>query len=561
MAVEARRGFRYISQTACELMHDIELILGLLVVVAAFAWLAARIRVPYPILLVIAGLGIGFIPGLPRVTLRPDLVFLLFLPPILYYAGLMTSWRDFRNNVGAISMLSVGLVLFTTCAVAAVAHGVIHAMTWPAAFVLGAIVSPPDAVAATAILQRMRIPKRVITILEGESLVNDAMAIVAYRFAVAGVVYGTFSLRSAGPQVLIVGAGGVAFGYVVGRVITWVRPRLRDAGVETMVSLLTPFIAYLPAEWLHVSGVLAAVTAGLYVGRRVPQITTGQQRLRLYGVWETVIFIINGIVFILIGLQLPAILERLRGFSLPTLIAYAAVVSLVTVLARFAWVYTTVYVPRLLSRRLRERDPAPPRASVFAVAWIALRGIVSLATALALPLTLADQVTPFPARDLILFITFGVILVTLVAQGLTLPAVIRALALKGDEVEEQEEAVARLEAAHAALARLEALGFMDEGVADLIARVREPYDRRVQYLSAVTGRLRVLSADGDGAGALPICRTTDEVLRYAITAEREMLISLRDAGTIGDDVLRRVQQDLDLDEAKLAANVPVSVSG
>jgi monovalent cation/hydrogen antiporter len=554
--LELPRKFRYTFPTTRGIMHDIELILGLMVVVAAFAWLAARLRVPYPILLVIAGLVIGCIPGLPRVTLRPDLVFLLFMPPILYYAGLMTSWRDFRNNVGPISMLSVGLVLFTTCAVAAVAHGIIPGMTWPAAFVLGAIISPPDAAAATAILQRMRIPKRLVTVLEGESLVNDAMAIVAYRFAVAAVVDGTFSLNQAALQVLIVGLGGVAFGYLVGRAVTWVRPHLHDSGVETMVSLLTPFIAYLPAEWLHISGVLSAVTAGLYVGRRLPQVTTGQQRIRLYGVWETLIFIINGIVFILIGLQLPAILARLKGYHLPKLLAYAALISVVTVVARFAWVYVTVYVPRLLFPRLRRRIPLPPRAEVFAIAWIALRGIVSLATALALPLTLADQSTPFPARDLILFITFGVILVTLVAQGLTLPAVIRRLRLKSDDVEEHEETLARLEAAHAALARLEVLGITNEDTADLIARVREPYDLRVQYLSAVTGRLRLMSDDTEtppGTPAPP--RTTDEVLRHAITAEREMLINLRDAGTIGDDVLRRILQDLDLDEAKLAAAV------
>jgi Na+/H+ antiporter len=532
-------------------MHDVELILGLLMMVAALAWLAAKIHVPYPIFLVIGGLGIGFIPGLPRVTLRPDLVFLLFLPPILYYAGLMTSWRDFRRDAGPISMLAVGLVLFTTCAVAAVVHHFIHEMTWPAAFVLGAIVSPPDAVAATAILQRMRIPKRVITILEGESLVNDATAIVAYRFAVAAVVYGTFSLHEAGLEIIFVGVGGIVFGYFVGWVMAWVRPRLHDVGVETMVSLLTPFVAFLPAEYLHVSGVLAAATAGLYIGRRVPQITTSQQRIRLYGVWETIIFIINGIVFILIGLQLPGILERLKGYHLPTLIGYTALVSAVAVIARFAWVYTTIYLPRLVSRRWHEKYPTPPATSVFAVAWIALRGIVSLATALALPLTLEDQVTPFPGRDLILFITFGVILFTLVAQGLTLPAILRFLAIEGDNIEEQEETLARLEAAHAALARLEVLGFTNEDAADLIARVRQPYDQRVQYLSAITGRLGPMIQNGAGP---PPCRTTDEVQRYALTAEREMLINLRDAGTIGDDVLRRIQQDLDLDEAKLTNN-------
>jgi CPA1 family monovalent cation:H+ antiporter len=268
-------------------------------------------------------------------------------------------------------------------------------------------------------------------------------------------------------------------------------------------------------------------------------------------VWETFVFIINGIVFILIGLQLHGILGRLSDYQLPVLIEYALLVSAVTVIARFAWVYTTIYLPRLLSRRWAHHYPAPPPSSVFAVAWIALRGIVSLATALALPLTLVNGKTPFPDRDLILFITFCVILVTLVVQGLTLPGILRLLAIKGDTVDQEEEAIARLEAAHAALARLEVLGFTNEDAAEMIARVREPYDRRVQYLSAVTGRLR--SMVGATEPAPPPCKTTDQVQRYAITAEREMLINLRDAGTIGDDVLRRIQQELDLDEAKLAA--------
>src|SRR5687768_4347812 len=264
-------------------MHEIEAILGLLIAVAAVAWVATRLKIPYPILLVLAGLGIGFIPKLPRVGLRPDVVFLLFLPPLLYYAGLLTSWRDFKRNLRPISLLAIALVLFTTFAVAAVAHWVVG-LGWAPSILLGAIVSPPDAIAATAILQRLRVPRRVVVLLEGESLVNDATALVAYRVTQAAILTGLFSLWQTGLRFLLVGVGGILIGYVAARIVVWVRPRIHDWAVESIVSLLTPFIAYLPAEWVGASGVLAVVTAGVYVGRRLPQITTSQTRLRLFGV-------------------------------------------------------------------------------------------------------------------------------------------------------------------------------------------------------------------------------------------------------------------------------------
>jgi Na+/H+ antiporter len=410
------------------------------------------------------------------------------------------------------------------------------------------------------------VPRRVGILLEGESLVNDATAIVAYRVAVMAVLSGTFSVWHAGGRFLLVAAGGVVIGYLAGRLVAWVRPRVRDGAVEGMVSLLTPYVAYLPAEWVGASGVLAVVTAGVYVGRRLPRITTSQTRLRLFSVWDTLVFLLNGMVFILIGLQLPVILANLRAYPMPTLIGYAALVTLACVVARLMWVFPATYLPRALLPGLRSRDPAAPFPAVFLVAWVGLRGIVSLAAALALPFTLSDRVTPFPGRDLILFLTFGVIVGTLVLQGLTLPAVIRALGIRQtgtDPEQEYEEALARLETAHAALARLEVLGFTNEQAADLIARVRVHYEERVRYLAAsvrAAGNGAGSAGDGSGAagsGESPFaapCRTTDEVQRLAIIAEREMLVRLRDDGTIGDEVLRRIQQELDLEESRLTAN-------
>ncbi|MDB5298109.1 MAG: Na+/H+ antiporter [Phycisphaerales bacterium] len=531
-------------------MSSVELLVILLVVTAALAWLAHRVRVPYPIFLTLAGLGIGVLgmrlgPNAPTVRLHPDVVFLIFLPPLLYHAGLLTSWRDFRANLRPISFLAIGLVLFTTVAVAAVAHYAIG-MRWDAAFVLGAIVSPPDAIAATAITRRLRVPRRVVTILEGESLVNDASALIAYRFAVAAVVAGEFSLGRAAGAFVMTAVGGVCVGYAVGRAFVWLRPRLHDPAVEGVAALLIAYVAYLPAEWLHASGVLAAVTAGVYVGRRVPQITGSSTRLRLYAVWDTLEFVLNGLVFILIGLQIPEVVRGLGGYSWPALIGYSAAVSAAAIVVRLLWVFPATYMTRLLPV-IRRHDPTPAFGPVFLIAWVGLRGIVSLAAALALPTVLEDGVTPFPHRDLIVFLTFAVILATLVGQGLTLPWVIRRLDLPADHVGEQEEELARLETTNAALARLHVLSFTGEIADDVIERARVPYEQRLQYYGP---RRRGIRSDGGDA----ICRSDAQVARVAIGAEREMLVRLRDEGAIGDDTLRRIQTELDLQEARLGSD-------
>ena len=530
-------------------MHETEIILGLLLAVAALAWIANRLRVPYPIFLVVGGLALSFIPRLPTVTLRPDLVFVLFLPPILYYAGLHTSWRDFRANIRPIATLAVGLVIFTTLAVALAAHYIVG-MSWATSFVLGAIISPPDAVAATAILQRLRVPRRVVTILEGESLVNDATALVIYRFAIAAVVTGAFSLPWASVQFVLVSVGGVIIGLLAGMAIAWIRPRLRDPSVEHIVSLLTPYVAYLPAEWLHVSGVLAVVTCGIYIARRLGRITTADIRLRAWAVWDVAIFLLNGLVFILIGLQMSNIIKQVPAGTLYNALGWPLIIAIVAIVARFVWVPLVAYVPRRLFPRLRQLEPVdPPPRNVAVVAWTQMRGVVSLAAALALPITLADGRTPFPDRNLIVFLTFGVILVTLVGQGLSLPAIIRALKLDRVSSEDaDEENTARYLAALAAIERLDTLGANDAAAAAALQRARAAYDERIAYYS------RAINPDGDAASAAGLilsCESGEQVIRQAIQAQRDMLDRLRDQGVIGDDVLRHLEQELDHEEAQM----------
>jgi monovalent cation/hydrogen antiporter len=525
-------------------MHVIELIVILFAAVAGLAYVAARLRVPYPIFLVLGGLALSFIPNLPRVALEPQIVFLLFLPPILYQAALMTSWRDFKANRRPIGLLAFGLVLFTTALVAVAAH-YWSGMSWPAAFVLGAIVSPPDAVAATAIMSRMRIPKRLITILEGESLVNDATALVAYRLAVAAVVSGQFSAWRGAWEFVFVATGGIAVGVIVGLGVAWVRKRLSDDGIEGIVSLLTPYCAYLPAEHLGVSGVLAAVAAGVYMSRRLPKITSSHTRLKLYAVWDAWIFILNGLVFILIGLQLPLVLERMRDGSVSHAIGDGLLVSAIVIALRMLWVFPATYVPRRLFRSIAARDPAPPVGPVFVIAWTGLRGIVSLAAALALPVTTADGATPFPHRDHIIFIAFVVILVTLVVQGLSLPLILRMVNLADDDVEAREENRARYEGVHAAIARLDALVLLGEARPEAIERIRADLDRQARWLSSRMG-----AVDGVDDVEL-VCETEVQAEREAVAAQQQMILKLRDDGVISDEVLRRIQSELDHEESRL----------
>jgi len=349
-----------------------EIFVGLLLTVAVLAMLARKLHIPYPILFVIGGLLLGWIPGLPNVTLNPDLVFLFCLPPLLFPAALFTSWRDFRANIRPISLLAIGLVLFTTVTVAYLAHYFMH-LPLAIGFVLGAIISPPDVIAATAIAERLKVPRRIVTILEGESLINDATALVAYRFALTAVATGSFSLRHASEQFVIVATGGILTGLAIGWLAQQFHRRVDDAPIEITVSLLTPFVAYLSAERLGVSGVLAVVTAGLYLGRRMPELLTFKTRLQGGPVWEMVEFLLNGVVFILIGLQLPEVLHALSGHDIPIhqLVWYALFISLAVILIRMLWVFPAAYLPRFLFKRIRDRDPYPSWRHVTIIGWTA----------------------------------------------------------------------------------------------------------------------------------------------------------------------------------------------
>ncbi len=525
-----------------EMIDVIELVIGLLIGVAVLAVVANRLQVPTAIVLVIGGALFGLIPGLPPVHLDPELVFLFFLPPLLYPAALYTSWRDFHANIRPISLLAVGLVLFTTVVIAWLAHRVMG-LPLAAGFVLGAIISPPDAVAATAITQRLRVPRRIVTVLEGESLVNDATALVAYRFAVAAVVTGMFSWTDAGWQFLVAGVGGIAFGWGMGRVVAWIQQRLDDPAIKVTVSLLTPFAAYLPADRLGVSGILAVVTAGVYLGWRSPEITNASMRLQVRPVWTTITFLLNGFVFILIGLQLSEILDSLSGYTAAQLAWYAALISLATILVRMLWVYPSAYLPRWLFKSIRERDPFPPWQHVAIVGWTGMRGVVSLAAAMALPFTMADG-SPFPGRALILFLTITVIFVTLVIQGLSLPILIRWLRVEDDGAAEAEELTARLKANQAALTRLNEIAESRSIDMDTLQRMRGEYEDRIRQLELAE------SADDQAARRL-FSPDYEHLSRQTLRVERDVILQLRNEHVINDEVLRRIQRDIDLAEARL----------
>jgi monovalent cation/hydrogen antiporter len=528
------------------IMHQAEIIVLLFTVVAASVFIARKMALPYPVVLVLVGLVLSFIPRLPEVKLDPNIVFYFFLPPLLYPAALFTSWRDFRRNLRPIVLLAIGLVLFTMIVVACVAHAIIPSLPWAAAFALGAIVSPPDAVAATSVIRRLAVPHRTVSILEGESLLNDATALVALQFAVAALVTGRFSLGQASLRFVWAAAGGIGFGLLVGFAIRWVHRHLDDPPVQITISLLTPFLAYLPAERLHASGVLAVVASGIYLGWHSPLIVTARYRLQAFAFWEIVVFLLNGFVFTAIGLQLPGILRSLRGESLLSPIENALLVSAAVVLVRIAWVFPGAYLPFLLNKELRRREPLPEWQNVLIMAWSGMRGVVSLAAAFALPYILPDG-SPFPGRNYILFLTFSVILVTLLFQGLTLPIVIRKLCIKADDSTDEEERMARLKANKAAIELIEKVRANGAFSTDTVDRLRAEYNERVEQLQLCAEN----PDDCRGEIATP---QYQRLQREALRVERQTIIRLRNERVINDDALRRIQRDLDLAEARLTGS-------
>ena len=518
-------------------MQPIEIVVLLLAAVAVITLASRRIGVPYPILMVVGGLALGFVPGLTRIELEPDTVLLLFLPPILFSAAYLSSPRELWRNVRPITLLAFGLVLTTTVAVAAVVSALVPGIPFAAAVALGAIVSPPDAIAATAVAQRLGLPRRLVTILEGESLVNDATALVTYRLAVAAALTGSFDLGEAAVTFVFVAAGGVAIGLVIGWVVTWLLSRLDDPPVEVLITLIAPFAAYLPAELLHVSGVLAAVTGGLLVGWRAPRVMSSDTRILGVAAWQMTIFVVNGLAFLLIGLQLPRVMDDLGQRPAGELAILGGAVAVTVIVVRLLWVFPATYIPRWIVPGLAGRDPAPPASAVLVLGWAGMRGAVSLAAALALSTS-----PPFPERDLLIYATFVTIIATLVGQGLTLPPLIRWLGLGDDGSEEHEEIHAREAATAAALARLDELVTEIPGHVELIDQLRDRYRHRADHFTH--GHETEDSPDD------PEEREHEAIRRAVLAAERMAILELRDQGALGDEALRRIERDLDLEELR-----------
>ncbi|HST31195.1 MAG TPA: Na+/H+ antiporter [Chthoniobacterales bacterium] len=515
-----------------------ELILICLVVVALLAIVARKIRVPYPILLTVGGVLVALIPGLPTIHLDPQLVFNLFLPPLIYPAAVWTSWRDFRANLWPILLLATVLVLITMATTAAVFHS-LAGLPLAVCFVFGALISPPDAVAALSVTQDLRVPRKIIVTLEGESLVNDATSFISFRFAVAAAMTGSFSLGQASVQFLFVAAGGVGVGLAVGWLATQLQKRLDDPPVQTMFSLLTPYVAYFGGEKLHVSGILAVVIAGMYYGWRAPRVLSGRMRLQAIPVWEMVLFGLNGILFMLVGLQLPQVIHTLAPGSAFRVMKLAVSILAAIMLVRFVWLFAATYLPQLFMRRHKKRAPWQHTALI---AWTGMRGADSLAGALAIPFLLPNA-EPFPGRDLILLVTFCVIFGTLVLQGLTLAPLAHWLGVCDDHVTEKEETLARLKANEAALARLQGIESLNQAKPNVVERLRVEYLDRIQQLR------------GEGAEEKRVGRLFspdfEDLAREALETERETVITLRTEETISDQAFRRIQRDIDLAEARL----------
>ena len=529
-------------------MSEIQIfIAALLVSVALLNSIANWFSIPYPIVLVIGGLLLGLIPGIPEIELDPDLVLLIFLPPLLYSGAFFADLPALRSDLRVVSLMAVGLVLATTVGVGLIAHEVFD-LPWAVAFALGAIVAPTDPIAATSILRRLGMPRRMINVLEGEALLNDATALVAYKVALAAAVGGGVSALDSGFEFVWIAAGGIAIGIVVGYLVAEIRSRLNDPMTQVTISLVTGYAAFLPAEELGVSGVLAAVTAGIYLGWRAPRLISPETRLQSTAVWEALVFLLNATLFILIGLQLPVIAEGVSdsGISTATALGYSALTCAAVVGIRFAWVFGTTVIIRTIDRRPSQLERRVGASMRFIGAWAGIRGAVSLAAALALPFE-TDSGAPLPGRDLILLLTFAVILFTLVGQGLTLPMLVRRLDIPaGQEQDEQEEIRARLLVATAALERLDALELEDWTNIDTIGRVRSQYEFRRRRFKVRTGRY---SEDGIEDRSLSYQRLMHELF----DAQRGVLVGLRNRGEVSGEVMRRVERELDLEESRLDA--------
>jgi monovalent cation/hydrogen antiporter len=522
-----------------------QIFLILLAALAGAALLARRINVAPAILLLLTGIVLAFVPGMPSLELPPELVLLVVLPPLIYSAGVAMSWREFKKNLRPIILLAVGCVIFTAFLVAAATHYLIG-LPWSVGFLLGAIVAPPDVVAPLAIARKLGLPRRILVVLEGEGLANDATALILYRFAVAAISTGLFSLPKAAGSFVAIVACEVVFGAAVGWLSLRARHRARDPQIEITLSLITPYIAYWIPEHFGGSGVISTIACGLYMSWNGPLLISSATRLQGIFFWDLVIYLTEGLLFLLTGFQMRLLLEKSKAFPLDDILFATALVAVIIIVARFAWVFPATYLPRLLSRRLRERDPSPPWQWTFVIAFTGVRGAVSLAAALALPFTLPGGEEAFPYRDLILFVSFGIILITLVGLGLGLPPVVRWLGIaqagRSEHLAELESEIgARREALGAALRSLDAITDDRELSDEVVKLLRARHETRINQLPDS------LNPDEDDVSAAGI-----DLTRELIASERKFIHVLLRDGKITDEIRRRIERDLDLEEASLA---------
>lgn len=522
-------------------MEAVATVLVLLCLVTLLAVITRRWTIPYPTVMVLTGLAVAMVPGLPHVQLTPEVVFLIFLPPLLYAAAWETPWNDFRKNLRPIVFLAIGLVLVTTFAVGLVTRWLVPEMPWAAAFALGAIVSPPDAIAATSLTRHLPMPRRIITILEGESLLNDATGLVVYRLAILAAVSGSFSWSSSFSMFFVSGCGGVLLGYVAGILVVRVHRLLDDPVIETMMSLLTPYAVYLPCEWLHISGVLAVVTTGLYVQKRSQWLLSSATRLHARSVWESVLFVLNGLTFIFIGLGLRDVMESINKEPWWWNLSIAAIVVAVTILVRLAWILPTAFAPKWLLSQGEESEAPMPWSYLWVIGWTGMRGVVSLAAALALPID-------FPNRALILFVVFCVILGTLVLQSLSLPWMIRKLKLgtTGRSMLEQEMD-ARLWMLAAANTYLERTAGNEQADGQDVQYLRDYFETHANRVLANL-ELELEHIDSDKLQRTPMCRGLH---LGALKAQRDRVLELEDSGIIEKELTMQLCREIDLEETRL----------
>ena len=532
-------------------MENISLIIVLLFGITLLSVLSKKYKFQFPIALVICGLVISLVPGLPSISLRPDVVFLIFLPPLLFSGAWNTSWQQFKANRRPIALAAFGLVLFTTVTIAMVAHMFIPGMTWPLGFLLGAIVSPPDAVAAISVTKGLGLQPRVLAILEGESLVNDASSLITYKYAIIAVMVGNFVLWQVGFNFLLIAGGGVAVGLAAGYAMYLVHKKfICDPVIEVTLTFLAAFATYLLAEHFQFSGILAVVTTGLILSYYSANIFSNESRIMIYAVWDVVVFILTGLVFILIGLQLKSVIKGIEMYSSGELIFYGLLISFAVIIVRFLFVIPAAFIPRIVSRRIREKEAFDFR-NVIIVGWAGMRGVVSIAAALAIPLVLPDG-RPFPLRNLIIYLTFCVILFTLLLLGLTLPWLIRKLKIEPYSIAAEEYDV-RMLVVNNTIQYIEGnLSLINE---NLLRDIKTKYEIKYNRLQKTDLPAGYLGNEKDGTVPLNVFNEFSKLQIKVIATERNTLEQLHKEGKASEEVLHKIERELDLEETRLRMEI------